>query len=272
MKEIPIISNQNDDEPERMRSQSEVAIRALCLEAFLYRTLVENEFPHADKRGRAILRDKAQKIQLWLVEQELRSHLSSWERPLLYGPTGSWNPREANAAGWRSESLGTLLWALSFLEKIPHFDTQFEYELFDLIDYGKSKEAFLTVVTLRSESELQPKKQVAWSYMMRAYFGQPDLGITISAYDYNGKVLAPIRGISSRSPEELYSKGWIDSMPDGDLPAYGKPFALLSRKEAFSVLLIAQERYFALRWILGDCPDWEDRSLGWGKPNAEEES
>ena len=62
----------------------------------------------------------------WLRREQLADALSVRERALISKPLADWTERERNASGWRSESVGVLLWALSSIDDMPAYDTRFE--------------------------------------------------------------------------------------------------------------------------------------------------
>ena len=95
----------------------------------------------------------------WLEREAVWPAVTDDERRLLEAPSGSW-PREAVAdAMWRKESLGTLLWALEHIEKMPAYGLEFEQQRLDeaITRYG-------TVAAFRREGRLRPDDQIeaAW--------------------------------------------------------------------------------------------------------------
>jgi hypothetical protein len=62
----------------------------------------------------------------WLRREQLADALSVRERALISKPLADWTERERSGAGWRAESVGVLLWALSSFDALPAGDTRFE--------------------------------------------------------------------------------------------------------------------------------------------------
>jgi hypothetical protein len=62
----------------------------------------------------------------WLRREQLADALGVRERALISKSLADWTERERSDAGWRSESVGVLLWALSSFDDMPANDTRFE--------------------------------------------------------------------------------------------------------------------------------------------------
>jgi hypothetical protein len=135
-----------------------VSDRALVLYAFVRRGSIEfvvNET--AGDPGRIRQAETARReSDDWLEREGVWPAVLDAERSLLEASSGSW-PREAVAdAMWRKEALGTLLWALQHLARMPDYGIEFEQQQLDeaVIRYG-SVDAFRSQGKLRSADEIE---------------------------------------------------------------------------------------------------------------------
>lgn len=147
----------------------EVSDRALVLYAFVRRGSIEfvvNET--AGDPGRIRQAETARReTDDWLEREGVWPAVLDAERSLLEAPSGSW-PREAVAdAMWRKEALGTLLWALQHLDRMPVYGLEFEQQHLDeaIMRYG-SADAF------RSQGRLRPADEIEAAWLEAdAWFG-----------------------------------------------------------------------------------------------------
>ena len=92
---------------------SRVAARALVLSAVCCRGLIEKD---ATKHGADELR---QRVAKWLDEVGASAELEACESTLLSTPLGKLDRKAAMDAGWRSEGMVVLAWALGYAELPP---------------------------------------------------------------------------------------------------------------------------------------------------------
>ena len=147
----------------------EVSGRALVLYAFVRRGAIEFVVNETQGEPSRIRQAEAARRETddWLEREGVRSAVLDSEHSLLEAPSGSW-PREAVAdAMWRKEAFGTLLWALSHLERMPEYGLEFEQQHLDeaIMRYG-SVDAF------RTEGRLRPADEVEAAWLEAdAWFG-----------------------------------------------------------------------------------------------------
>lgn len=96
----------------------------------------------------------------WLRREQLAEALSVRERALIIKPLADWTERERSDAGWRSESVGVLLWALSSFDDIPAYDTRFE-TLPALVPLLAPTAEFRATASLRSPDLLAQAREAA---------------------------------------------------------------------------------------------------------------
>ena len=135
----------------------EAADRALVLYAFVRRGTIEHVLDDADADpDRVEQAERArEETDRWFAAHELEAALTETEARLLGAESGLWPPEAIVDAVWRREALGTLLWALGHLERIPPYDTEFDQHDLDaaIVDSG-TVERFRAVSRLRSDDEL----------------------------------------------------------------------------------------------------------------------
>ena len=148
---------------------AEVSDRALVLYAFVRRGAIEFVVNETQGEPSRIRQAEAARRETddWLEREGLWHAVLRVELSLLEASSGSW-PREAVAdAMWRKEALGTLLWALSHLERMPEYGLEFEQQHLDeaIMRYG-SADAF------RSEGRLRPGDEIETAWLEAdAWFG-----------------------------------------------------------------------------------------------------
>lgn len=96
----------------------------------------------------------------WLRRENLADALSVRERALISKPIADWTERERSNAGWRGESVGVLLWALSSFDDIPAYDTRFE-TLPALVPLLAPTAEFRATASLRSPDALAQARETA---------------------------------------------------------------------------------------------------------------
>lgn len=67
----------------------------------------------------------ATQLNMWIADEGLIASQSTREKPVVCKALGSWTREELVEAGWRANSLGVILWALSLFDELPPWDTQF---------------------------------------------------------------------------------------------------------------------------------------------------
>lgn len=245
----------------RIQDARAVAYRALCLGVLLQRAELElslqdvGEWSVFDEVKQRFIKKQEAKIQQltqWLIAENISTHLSETEQYLLRKPAGKWSERNLISVGWRSESLGMMLWALQRMDDLPDYDTQFDPDdLLVPLDIFQPTIDFIWMADLRPDYELTQERDRAelWSWRSRArelkMMGvRPPEGVTFNEIIYF-------------TAERAYQNGHIEMPIAGDFPALNKSYAHLTSDDYAILSAIAYERNSALSWICEITSEWE---------------
>lgn len=150
---------------------------------------------------------------------------------------------------WRGEALGTLLWALQAIGKLPPYDRPFDTEAVATTGPGDRP--------LRDAHELDAAYASArlWHWRARTAVVQSTGDVPLpDGYASVGQLIA---ATAMRGAEQ-------DLLPAplrGDFSAYGKVYGRLSPAEQAEAHSIALERQHALVWLCGEGASWGDVPL-----------
>lgn len=123
--------------------------------------------------------------------------------------------------------------------------------LLDRSGLMRPPEDFIAAAILRPQPEIDRARSIAETWHWRTRTAQ-----LVRA----GRT--PPQGFSAEKIVEVtagaaHDRGFIPSPVDGDFPAFGKAYRLLSNEELGLKSSIAQERHYALNWVCGYAPDWD---------------
>ncbi|MEL6526172.1 MAG: DUF4272 domain-containing protein [Chloroflexota bacterium] len=245
----------------RIQNARAVAYRALCLGALLKRGALEviiqdvDQWVVFDEVREQVIKKQHQlntDLNQWLIDENIQSHLSETEQHLLARPLGSWTERTLMTVGWRTEALGTMLWALGRFDAMLAYDTQFETDdVLDPLDILNPTIDFIWLADLRPERELSAAREQAelWNWRSRARELQR-MGVR------------PPEGVSFNdiirfTAERAYSNGHLPQPINGDFPAFNKSYTKLNPDEYALMSAIAYERNSAMSWICEVTSQWE---------------
>jgi hypothetical protein len=151
-------------------------------------------------------------------------------------------------AVWRSEALGTLLWALQLAE-LPPYDQAFDPAVVvaEPLDRADLREA--------EEIELECESARLWHWRARTSelqaTGSVELPERYSSFDQLIAATA-MRG---------FEEGVLPAPMRGDFGAFGKVYRHLSPEQQAEAHSIAAERHHALNWLCGEGSSWTDVPL-----------
>jgi hypothetical protein len=188
----------------------------------------------------------------WLNAQNLIPSMSNEELRLLAHDPGRWGPQDLHSAGWHTEALGTLLWALSCIDPLPEYDQPFDrQETFDLVGLMRPVDDFIYGTELRTEGILKMERDRAELWNWRAHVTVMDARGVRPPQEYT------YAQVIQMTTEAALQAGTLQKATDGDFPAFGKPYREIAPDEFEKLSALARERFGALSWILGNAPDWD---------------
>ena len=227
----------------------EVACRALALGFLLSRQVLEEAYRRGNE-PRHLCEDAAAEHRTLLArlrERNVEAGLSPNERDLVFRPLGLWTEQERKDTSWRSEALGSLLWALSLVDGIPSYDDSFGWGQVLEATLGRSNAPdFIAHSQLRSLAAITKTEDAARLWVWRTELEQ------LRRLDRRNEAIA--REIEEKLPVVAASAlraGIVPALIDGDLPAYGTSVALLDDRRLDDVYSRARERHLAFAWLRG---------------------
>jgi hypothetical protein len=214
-------------------SADKVARRAIVLSVICCRGITEGS---ATDEAAA---DLAKRSQEWLESLELRPELSAWEKAIIATPFGNLSSRDRVNAGWLSEALSVIAWALGKTD-IPSYDVQCDpAETSNNLGFLQTREqTVLTRPSLRSIEQLRDYNEFLYNLHWRIR----NFSINRNRYDF----------------ESLAKKAWGEPLlryglkfADQDIEVAGKPLHQAADNEWRSLASITQERHRASNWLIG---------------------
>jgi hypothetical protein len=187
----------------------------------------------------------------WLIREKLANALSSRERALLAKPVPEWTQDEVVQTGWRNESMGVLLWAISAVEELPPYDARFE-RLPSFVPLLASTSGFRSAASLRPPDVIGRARGTAELWHWRALTRQ------LLERDHPSPAGHDLDATTRQAATVAFAEGSIPEPIEGDFPAYGKPFRALDADEYSAVTSSAVERHHALNWLAGRGSDWDN--------------
>jgi hypothetical protein len=245
-----------DPECCRVPERREVAFRALCLSAVVIRGEFEMVARMCEDAGVPPegLDERVEALSNWLRTEGADQHLSEVERGLLSRPLGRWEEQAVIDASWRKDSLGALLWAVSVLDALPAYDTEFPDNIHtERVGWLRPASEFLSHVKVRPAEEIGHARNIAelWHWRARTrqlqeqgYKAPEDFG----SFDEIVKIAARLAHENDDIPPPI----------DDDFPAFGKAYRDLSEEEYSRANSIAMERHYALNWLCGYAEGWDE--------------
>lgn len=225
----------DDDEEPEPPDAARVLRRAYCLGAVAMRGVVEDE-PRDEARA------LVERARAWLAKHAFDRELEDAERALLAAPVGEAERRAVVNAGWRSESLCVLAWALGGIE-MPAHDEQ--------VDPAEVSSAIGFLDEPQAAPRLRPRAEIEW--MARRL-----LGIHWRLRDFSLRPKAMDFAAFAR-------KNWFGgfdlegiALAGGDLAVGGKPIAEADARRVGACHCIAVERHQAINWLEGQAALYSD--------------
>ena len=137
-----------------IRYPEEVAFRAICLSAMIFRGELEQAGRNDNIENLAILSVKVGEINKWLMKTEIQNFLTDHEEDLLILPFRMWDVVSDYDFYHYNNQLGTLLWALSLIRILPGLHQEFSRRNYMLTCILNKPNTFFEAIQTRSEEEL----------------------------------------------------------------------------------------------------------------------
>src|SRR5207245_1634446 len=233
--------------------QDKVAQRALCLEALLVRESLEESINVKTPSAGASVLELSGRLNSWLAKEGISIYLSPREKDLVAKPLGSWTTEEIVTASWRSEALGVILWALSSIERVPPYDTEFpKSQILARVDLGARSNGFAAKIRLKPPRDVSQERNIAELWHWRA-----------RTAELQRKGVGPPAGwtfqqVIAQSARQAYQNRLISKPLEDDFSLFGKSYARLSEEEYHKAASISLERHFALNWLCGYSENWDE--------------
>ncbi|ACK41497.1 conserved hypothetical protein [Dictyoglomus turgidum DSM 6724] len=229
--------------------------RAISVAVFFLRAQAEAIYSSSkDEEILKIEKNFFDEVEDWMEDENIINILSTREKLLLGKEIGKWEEMEIFLSLSYLEDLGILLWALSFIDKIPPYEEGFKLnDVIDLIPVLKSREEFENRAKLRNYKELMKEREIAELWYFRWKLGRMmkenyklEEG---KSYDEAIKILT----------EKALSLGAIKEILENDFPIKGRPFSHLEKEDYIYISNIIIERYLTLNWLCGYYKSWDER-------------
>ena len=221
-------------------SADRVARRAFVLSAMVFRSGLEDIAGDSGAEARRV------EVLRWLDTAGVTTALEPEELKILRAPLGTLTEQQQKNAGWRSEGLGVLAWALNRRELDP-FDVPTDAPaIAEALGFMKPEGLeMLKSPELRSRSEREELARRL--YLIHRRLRQ--------AYD---------KKAGSRSIAQLARELKVDpvklGLVDDDLAVSGIRLAEVPREVVRYTISTVAERHRAANWLLGDNPAYSEVS------------
>lgn len=233
----------------------EVLRRTLCLAAFVLRGEIEQAHMVLDRAEELRdVRELAESLNQWLLEEGLVEDQTAEEAAAFSHKPGTWPSELVIEAAWWTESLGTLLWALSLVEEMPPFDLPF-----DQAEVLRSAAVLRPIqepearAVLRPAGELDYLRELAELWLWRARLTRLS-----EEEDPPPERRVPADEVIREVAKAALELGNLPYLVEGDFEARGKAYRDLSAEEYLEVGSLAMERHIALTWLTGEASSWQE--------------
>ncbi|HOP95253.1 MAG TPA: DUF4272 domain-containing protein [Dictyoglomaceae bacterium] len=232
-----------------------VIYRTLCLAVLLTRAQAEAIYLSSpDKEILHIENGFFSEVKDLVEEENLLPYFTEKEKNLLNKEMGTWDEEEALLSFSYLESLGVLLWSLSFIESLPPYERGFR--LNDVLEFTntiRSIDEFKGRAKLRPYKEITKEREKAELWYFRWKLKK------MEEEEYKlGKEQSYKEAIRIIA-EKAYKEGAILEIIENDFPVNGEPFPKINKEDYIFLTGVIIERYLTLNWLCGYYRSWEDR-------------
>ena len=226
----------DDAEPPEARR---VAQRAFVLAAVARRSALEDDATGGDADAATYAETVRREMLAWLAAVGALDEAEREERRLLEAPLGSLDAQRTTDAGWRSEGLGVLAWALRRSELPSYQDTVRPADVAGALGFmSPAGAALLSAAALREAEELETlaARLFALHWRLREFSLRPrhmDFATFARTAPFGPLIVTGLQ------------------FADGDLAIDGRPLARVAEERWRQCMSIAQERQQAANWLCG---------------------
>lgn len=225
-------------------SLDDVVRRAQCVLGLLVRAQIEEQLEAAPEQAHRWTRT-LERLETWLVNERLDPLLTREEAALMHAKWGEWAREDLQAAMWRIEGLGVLLWASGRLERLPPFyEAAHSDQVLGAIPFLRAVGDVLAGARLRPPEELDRLRRTAGVWRWRA---KTELLHRGGVRPASGE---PFEALVRRGAENA-GKAGVVLVTLGDFDAGGRPYTSLSDDEVRMIATVALERGRAAEWLCG---------------------
>ncbi len=235
--------------------EKKVIDRAISLAVLFLRAQAEAIYSSSkDEEVLKIEKDFFDEVDHWMEDENIKNILSEKEKLLLGKEIGKWEEVEIFLSLSYLEDLGILLWALSFIDKMPPYEEGFKLnDVINLIPVLKSRKEFEKRAKLRNYKELMKEREIAELWYFRWKLGR------MIKENYNLEEGKSYEEAIKILAEKALSLGVIKEILENDFPIKGKPFFQLKGEDYVYISNIIIERYLTLNWLCGYYKSWDER-------------
>lgn len=229
------------------RSLRQIAERLLAVSMLKQRSVAESCFAG----DRAVAEKEFREIGEWVLKAGLERYLEPEEKARFERPLGQWSQVEFRRGINSYEALGTLLWSVSLLDRLPAAGECYAWDEVSQAEGPLDTASdVLECARLRPRSEVRQAYEAARSWIWRVAVAHM---IERGMSPPSGPDWPSVVATAAANAERL---GHIPEIIAHDFPVFGKPFHALTREEFYSVAGPLEDRYAALLWLCGVSPDW----------------
>lgn len=248
---------------------SAVAIRSLILRAVVsYGNQTPAPEAIADERiwwtdnewSSFVKESRREQDAIWNQLGKYKKQLSPSEKVLSLTTVETITHQQLANATWRAESLGVVLWALNFVDRILPYDQSTGPDFIGKF-WQAENEDFVSSSPLRSREEIGHARDIAESWHWRSRTRQIVEDGTPFPDDpsFREAGFFSFDDIVRKTANFHADEGMFIAISE-DYPVYGKAYRDMSEDEWSTIRSITMERHFALNWLCGYAPNhaWDE--------------
>jgi hypothetical protein len=205
-----------------------------------------------DAQALATHQREHQALAAWLQAENLSEALCPMERALFCVPLGTWPLSALASVVDEAERLAVLLWALHILDELPPYDTPSRLGLLLApLEILTPSIDFVWCARLRPQADLEATREEAALWQWRAQAEDLErMGLRTA----EGQ---PMRAVIRQALAHAQAQGRLQELCEGDVTAFGRPYARLSPPQHALIRTISTQRAHAIAWVCDASLLWE---------------